>query len=252
MIKVEGLNKSFSGRTVLENVDFEISQGKSLVIIGGSGSGKSVLVKCIAGLYQPDAGKITLGGKRVDENSSDNFSANHRIGYVFQNAALFDSMTIIENIAFSPINQLKKTKREALEIAAKNMSILGLSQDIGKLYPEAISTGMRKSVAIARAMASDPDIILFDEPTTGLDPHYSKKIDHLIRSCITDHNITALTITHDMSSAKRIADEIAMLYEGKLIWSGSPHELDQPGNKQVATFVHSMRHGQRKLTHLTA
>ncbi len=237
-LKVTGLKKSFSNNVILHNVSFELSKGSSLVIIGGSGSGKSVLIKCISGLYALDKGQIEIDGrvlpphqKNIDSTRPKNF------GFMFQNAALFDSINIIDNVAFGPKNALKMSRKAAIDLALEKLSLVGLTKKIGNLYPSDISTGLRKVVALARTLAIDPQIILFDEPTTGLDPLMSKKIEELILQCIQSESLTAVTITHDMSSAVRLGDKIAMLYDGMLIWSEQPDKLLTTNNEIIKQFT---------------
>ena len=248
-LRVTSLTKSFGDRMILHNVSFQLSKGSSLVIIGGSGSGKSVLIKCISGLYELDQGQIEVDGEvltssrnRIDVMQQRNF------GFMFQNAALFDSMNLIENVAFGAKHALRMTPKAARNLALEKLSLLGISRKMGNLYPNDVSTGLRKVIALARTLTIDPQIILFDEPTTGLDPLMSKKIDELILQCIRSESLTAITITHDMSSAIRLSDEIAMLYKGKLIWSEKPDKLFKTDNELVKQFVNGYLDGPISFT----
>ena len=243
-LRVTDLKKSFGNKMILHNVSFQLAKGSSLVIIGGSGSGKSVLIKCISGLYALDQGQIEVDGKvltssrnRIDAMPQRNF------GFMFQNAALFDSLNILENVAFGAKHALKMNHKAARDLALEKLSLLGISRRMGNLYPSDISTGLRKVIALARTLTIDPQIILFDEPTTGLDPLMSKKIDELILQCIRSESLTAVTITHDMSSAMRLGDKIAMLYKGTLIWSGKPDKLFKTDNALVKQFANGYLDG---------
>ena len=237
-IEVKGLKKSFNETVILDQINFKVHQGESLVVIGASGSGKSVLTKCIVGLLKPDNGDIFLDGHRLDTNSSDGTPvAANSISYVFQNSALFDSLTVIENISFGPRFLNKQNEKDANEIARESMIKLDIHPKFWPLHPKELSSSLRKIVAIARALAVKPKIIIFDEPSTGLDIRASHKLDYLIRDSVKNENITALTITHDMNSALHIADTIAMLHEGKLIWSGEPSELKKSNHAEVRRFI---------------
>ena len=248
-LRVTDLTKSFGNKMILHNVNFQLAKGSSLVIIGGSGSGKSVLIKCISGLYALDQGQIEVDGKvltscpnRIDAMPQRNF------GFMFQNAALFDSLNIVENVAFGAKHALKMDHKTARDLALEKLSLLGISRRMGNLYPSDISTGLRKVIALARTLTIDPQIILFDEPTTGLDPLMSKKIDALILQCIRSESLTAVTITHDMSSAMRLGDKIAMLHNGTLIWSGKPDKLFKTDNELVKQFANGYLDGPISFT----
>ena len=237
-IEVRELKKSFDETVILDHINFKVHVGESLVIIGASGSGKSVLTKCIVGLLKPDNGDIFLDGHRLETNSSDGKPvAANLISYVFQNSALFDSLTVIENISFGPQFLNKQNKRDANEIARESMIKLDIPPKFWSMYPKELSSSSRKIVAIARALAVKPKIIIFDEPSTGLDIRASQKLDYLIRDSVKNENITAITITHDMNSALHIADSVAMLHEGKLIWSGEPSELKRSNREEVRRFI---------------
>ena len=244
-VTLENIHKQFGSKKVLQGFDLEIMRGESMVIIGGSGTGKSVLLKCILGLLQPDQGTITIDGKTTAGISQKNQQAiNRRIGMLFQNAALFDSLPVWENVAFGLLqgdykeNQAKRISRQAaMDIAISKLELVGLGADVARLYPDELSGGMRKRVGLARAIADDPDLILFDEPTTGLDPIMGHVIDDLIVKLVHELGATALSITHDMASARRISDRMAMLYQGRCIWEGATGVIDETDNPYVHQFI---------------
>jgi phospholipid/cholesterol/gamma-HCH transport system ATP-binding protein len=239
-IRIRGLQKRFGAKTVLDGIDLDIAQGESMVIIGGSGSGKSVMIKCILGLIRADAGSICVDGREVT-GLSGRALADHqaRFGMLFQGGALFDSLTIWRNVAFA----LKGSARERRAAAIDNLARVGLGADVADLRPAELSGGMQKRVALARAIAARPAILFFDEPTTGLDPIMADVINDLIRTLVTDLKITALTITHDMSSVRKIADRVAMLYEGGIVWHGPREMIDAAENPYVDQFVHGRADG---------
>lgn len=237
-IRMVNVHKSFGKKRVLNGVDLDVKAGESLVVIGGSGTGKSVTLKCILGLLKPDSGSIEIDGNKLQDLSrSDRDEVNSKIGMLFQSAALFDSLTVWENVAFSLLQNKKMSASEAKKVALSKLSQVGLSKDVADVYPADLSGGMKKRVGLARAIATNPDIIFFDEPTTGLDPIMSDVINDLIVSTVKTLGATALTITHDMNSARKIADRIAMLNEGKIIWVGSVKDLDKTKNPYVRQFV---------------
>ncbi|PJE28377.1 Glutamine transport ATP-binding protein GlnQ [Pseudooceanicola marinus] len=236
MIQLENLQKSFGPHKVLAGVDLTVPQGRSMVIIGGSGSGKSVLLKCILGLETPDGGRILVDGQDATKGDRDAFLA--RFGMLFQGAALFDSLPVWQNVAFRLLRgALKRPKAEAREIAIEKLRRVGLSPDVADKFPAELSGGMQKRVGLARAIAAEPQIIFFDEPTTGLDPIMAGVIDDLIREITAEMGATALTITHDMGSVRAIADEVAMLHGGKIRWTGPVAELDASGDPYVEQFI---------------
>ena len=236
MIQLENLQKSFGPHEVLAGVDLTVPQGRSMVIIGGSGSGKSVLLKCILGLETPDGGRILVDGQDATKGDRDAFLA--RFGMLFQGAALFDSLPVWQNVAFRLLRgALKRPKAEAREIAIEKLRRVGLSPDVADKFPAELSGGMQKRVGLARAIAAEPQIIFFDEPTTGLDPIMAGVIDDLIREITAEMGATALTITHDMGSVRAIADEVAMLHGGKIRWTGPVAELDASGDPYVEQFI---------------
>jgi phospholipid/cholesterol/gamma-HCH transport system ATP-binding protein len=236
MITLSNVHKSFGAKQVLQGINLTIARGESLVIIGGSGTGKSVLLKCILGLVKPDAGTITLEGQDVAHADRDAFLA--RFGMLFQGSALFDSMPVWQNVAFRLLRgQLKRPQAEAREIAIEKLRRVGLSPDAADLFPSELSGGMQKRVGLARAIAAQPDVIFFDEPTTGLDPIMAGVINDLIREIVTEMGATAMTITHDMSSVRAIADQVAMLHDGIIQWQGPIADLDANSDPYVSQFI---------------
>jgi phospholipid/cholesterol/gamma-HCH transport system ATP-binding protein len=236
MITLSNVHKSFGAKQVLQGINLTIARGESLVIIGGSGTGKSVLLKCILGLVKPDAGTITLEGENVAHADRDAFLA--RFGMLFQGSALFDSMPVWQNVAFRLLRgQLKRPQAEAREIAIEKLRRVGLSPDAADLFPSELSGGMQKRVGLARAIAAQPDVIFFDEPTTGLDPIMAGVINDLIREIVTEMGATAMTITHDMSSVRAIADQVAMLHDGIIQWQGPIADLDANSDPYVSQFI---------------
>jgi phospholipid/cholesterol/gamma-HCH transport system ATP-binding protein len=243
-ISIRGLKKAFGPKVVLDGVDLDIGVAESVVIIGGSGTGKSVLLKCILGLLAPDAGSIKIDGQEViDLPANEREAVNCKIGMLFQGAALFDSLTVWENVAFGLIQAQGKSRREAKPIAIHNLAAVGLPPEVAELSPAELSGGMRKRVGLARAIATRPEIIFFDEPTTGLDPIMSDVINDLIVKCVHELGATALSITHDMASAHKIAHRIAMLHAGRIIWNGPVAEIDRSGNPYVDQFIHGRAEG---------
>lgn len=244
MIKMSGVSKTFGKKKVLKNLNLEIKKGESLVIIGASGTGKSVTLKCILGLLTPEKGSILVDGiESVGASAKTREQINSKIGMLFQGAALFDSMTVWENVAFGLIQGKKVNKKVAKRIAKTKLAQVGLAPEVADMYPADLSGGMKKRVGLARAIATNPDIIFFDEPTTGLDPIMSDVINNLIIDSVKKIGATALTITHDMISARKIADRIAMLYEGEIIWIGSVKEIDKTKNPYVQQFIHGSAEG---------
>jgi phospholipid/cholesterol/gamma-HCH transport system ATP-binding protein len=242
MIALQDVTKSFGRNAVLRGVTLDIPTGQSMVIIGGSGTGKSVLLKCILGLVHPDGGTITLDGQDVTKVERDAFLG--RFGMLFQGGALFDSMRVWENVAFRLLRGTqKRPKSEAREIAIEKLRRVGLTPDVAELYPAELSGGMQKRVALARAIAAEPEIIFFDEPTTGLDPIMGAVIDGLIVDVVQRLGATAVSITHDMASARRIGDDAAMIHKGRIIWTGEAAKLGQTGNAMVDQFARGEREG---------
>jgi phospholipid/cholesterol/gamma-HCH transport system ATP-binding protein len=243
-IRVRGLRKTFGTKRVLDGIDLDIPDGSSLVVIGGSGSGKSVLLKCILGLVEPDEGSIEIGGQDVLRlPRGERESVRSRIGMLFQAGALFDSLPVWENVAFGLIASNMVTRRDARAKANDFLAQVGLAPSVGDLSPAELSGGMQKRVALARAIASTPEIMFFDEPTTGLDPIMGAVIDGLIVDCVKRLGSTAITITHDMASARRIGDQAAMLLNGRIVWRGPAESLMDSGNAEVDQFTHGRREG---------
>lgn len=243
-IVIKNLHKSFGAKKVLQGVDLEIARGESLVVIGGSGTGKSVLIKCVLGLIKPDSGSILVDGVETTRlNASGRDQLIRKFGMLFQGGALFDSIPVWQNVAFGLIQGQGMKKPEARKIAIETLAKVGLGADVGELNPAELSGGMQKRVGLARAIAAAPEIIFFDEPTTGLDPIMSDVINNLIKERVTDLGATALSITHDMASARKISDRIAMLYEGKIIWHGPTASIDNSGNPYVDQFIHGRAEG---------
>lgn len=247
-IKIRDLHKSFGKKHVLNGVDLDLYKGESLVVIGGSGTGKSVLIKCIQGLLIPDSGSIEIDDIEIVNENPDVIDSMHsKMGMLFQGGALFDSLTVWENVAFDLIQNREFSKKEAKIVAIKVLRQVGLTEDIADLYPSELSGGMQKRVGLARAVITRPEIIFFDEPTTGLDPIMADVINDLIIESAKDLGATTLTITHDMASARKIADKIAMLYEGKIIWYGTVKELDKTTNPYVRQFINGSSKGPIKV-----
>jgi phospholipid/cholesterol/gamma-HCH transport system ATP-binding protein len=242
MIALRGVTKSFGPKEVLRGIDLSVATGESMVIIGGSGTGKSVLLKCILGLVQPDAGTILLDGEDVARAERDAFLA--KFGMLFQGGALFDSLTVWQNVAFRLLRgRLKRPKPEAREIAVEKLRRVGLGPEVADLYPAELSGGMQKRVGLARAIAADPQVIFFDEPTTGLDPIMAGVINDLIREIVTEMGATAITITHDMSSVRAISDRVAMLHAGKIRWEGPIADMDTATDPYLTQFIHGRADG---------
>lgn len=242
MITLTDVHRRFGENRVLQGVNLSVASGTSMVIIGGSGTGKSVLLKCILGLVRPDQGIITLDGQDVTKGDRDAFLA--RFGMLFQGGALFDSLRVWENVAFRLVRGPKaRPKAEAREIAVEKLRRVGLKPETADLFPAELSGGMQKRVGLARAIAAEPEIIFFDEPTTGLDPIMAGVINELIREIVTEMGATAMTITHDMSSVRAIADTVAMLHGGVIRWSGPVGEMDATSDPYVQQFIHGRAEG---------
>ncbi|HEX6441476.1 MAG TPA: ATP-binding cassette domain-containing protein [Stellaceae bacterium] len=243
-ISVTGLKKSFGTKRVLDGVEIDCARGESLVIIGGSGIGKSVLTKCILGLLRPDAGSIRIDGEEtVRLNRAERESLMGKFGMLFQGGALFDSLPVWQNVAFGLVQGRGMSRDEARRIALEKLAAVGLGAEVATLSPAELSGGMQKRVALARAIAAEPEILFFDEPTTGLDPIMADIINDLIISCVRGLGATAVSITHDMVSARKIADRIAMLHNGRIVWHGPTAEIDSSGNPYVDQFVHGRAEG---------
>lgn len=247
-IIIKGLSKAFGTKQVLIDLNLEVKQGESLVIIGGSGSGKSVLIKNIVGILKPDSGSILVDGKETNNLSAKaHREMLQKFGYLFQSGALFDSMPIWKNIAFVKLQNHGSDLKSARKLAIEKLESVGLNETVADLYPAELSGGMQKRAALARAIALNPEIIFFDEPTTGLDPIMSAIINDLIKKNSKQLGATTITITHDLISAAHIADRIAMIYEGKIIWQGPVDKLHSSGNPYVEQFVTGSVNGPIKI-----
>jgi phospholipid/cholesterol/gamma-HCH transport system ATP-binding protein len=243
-ISLRGVTKSFGPKKVLRGIDLDVTPGESMVVIGGSGTGKSVLLKCILGLMQPDDGSIKVDGvETVDLGDQGRSQVMRKFGMLFQGGALFDSLRVWENVAFGPIQSDGMPTEQARQVAIAKLGNVGLGPEIGELFPAELSGGMQKRVALARAIAREPEIMFFDEPTTGLDPIMADVINDLIVKCVSDLGATAVSITHDMASARKIGHRIGMLYDGRLIWQGPVADIDRSGNTYVDQFIHGRAEG---------
>jgi phospholipid/cholesterol/gamma-HCH transport system ATP-binding protein len=243
-IVLSNVFKRFGKKVVLDGISLSVPRSRSLVVIGGSGTGKSVMIKCILGLIRPDRGSIVVGGEEmagVKGVERDRFLS--RIGMLFQGSALFDSLPVWQNVAFGLIQGKQMQREEAREIAVRKLAQVGLGSEVAQLYPAELSGGMQKRVALARAIAADPEIIFFDEPTTGLDPIMADVINNLIVDCVKRLGATTISITHDIASARKIADEIAMIHKGRILWQGPAHNIDYSGNDHVEQFIHGRAEG---------
>lgn len=243
-LALKNVKKAFGPKVVLNGIDLEISAGKSLVVIGGSGTGKSVMIKSVLGIIQPDSGSIMVDGKEVTNlHGQDRDDMMKKFGMLFQGAALFDSLKVWENISFGLIHGRRESRANARAIAVEKLRAVGLKPDVADLFPAELSGGMQKRVGLARAIAANPEIIFFDEPTTGLDPIMADVINDLIVQSVRGLGATALSITHDMASARKIADHVAMIHEGRIIWHGPVGDLDHSGNEYVDQFIHGRADG---------
>ncbi len=247
-IELRNVHKSFGEKQVLRGLDLDVGVGESVVVIGGSGTGKSVTLKCILGLMTADRGSIKVDGEEVVGMSArDRDRVMHKFGMLFQGSALFDSLRVWENVAFGPIRGQGMNRDQAKEVALAKMAAVGLGPDVGELLPGELSGGMQKRVGLARAIATEPEIIFFDEPTTGLDPIMGDVINELISKIVREMGATALSITHDIASARKIADRIAMLHQGTIIWAGPVSDIDNSGNDHVDQFINGRAEGPIKM-----
>lgn len=247
-ISIRNLYKSFGKKEVLRGINMDVMPGESVVIIGGSGTGKSVLLKCILGLLQPDQGSIKIDGEEmVGKSWKAREKHLKKIGMLFQGGALFDSLKVWENVAFGLLQTTKITRMEAKREAIKNLQTVGLDALVADLSPAELSGGMQKRVGLARAITTKPEIMFFDEPTTGLDPIMSAVINNLITQTVQKLGATAVSITHDLMSARKIAHRVIMLYQGKVIWQGSVKEMDHSDNEYVDQFIHGCAEGPIKM-----
>ena len=243
-IELTGITKAFGDKEILRGVNLSVPEGKSLVVIGGSGTGKSVTLKCVLGLLEPDAGSIKIDGKEtVGIGPRERDELMRKFGMLFQGAALFDSLKVWENVAFGLIQGRRTSRKEARDIAVSKIEAVGLKSEVANLYPAELSGGMQKRVGLARAVATTPEIIFFDEPTTGLDPIMADVINNLIAAQVKELGATALSITHDMGSVRKIADYVAMIHDGEIVWTGTVEEMDSSGNEYVEQFIHGRAEG---------
>src|SRR5262245_19482399 len=252
-IVLKGVHKAFGPKNVLNGINLSVPKGQSMVVIGGSGTGKSVMIKTILGIIRPDAGSITIGGEEVTGlrgKERDQFLL--RFGMLFQGAALFDSLPVWENVAFGLIQGRNTPRKEARDIALEKLRQVGLGPEVGMLYPAELSGGMQKRVGLARAVAAVPEIIFFDEPTTGLDPIMADVINNLIVDSVKRLGATTISITHDMVLARKIADRIAMIHKGEIIWQGPARAIDTSGNPYVDQFIHGSAEGPIQMEILKA
>ena len=247
-IQLIGVKKRFGPKVVLDGIDLTIDRQSSLVVIGGSGTGKSVMIKCVLGIITPDEGRILIDGQDVTKlKGAARDPVMKKFGMLFQGAALFDSLPVWENVAFGLIQGRGMSRAKARDVAIEKLAKVGLTPDVAHLSPSELSGGMQKRVGLARAIAADPEIIFFDEPTTGLDPIMADIINDLIVATVKDVGATTLSITHDMASARKISDRIAMLYQGKIIWAGPTKDIDHSGNPYVDQFIHGRAQGPIKM-----
>ncbi|HXV23292.1 MAG TPA: ATP-binding cassette domain-containing protein [Alphaproteobacteria bacterium] len=247
-IALKGLKKRFGPKIVLDGIDLEVMTGESLVVIGGSGTGKSVMLKCTIGIIEPDEGTVLIDGEDTTHlSSAERTRVMRKFGMLFQSSALFDSLKVWENVAFGLIQGRGAPREEAKSIALQKLAAVGLPPEVGELWPAELSGGMQKRVGLARAIAAEPEIIFFDEPTTGLDPIMGDVINDLIVQCRKQLGATTLSITHDLASARKIADRVAMIHDGKIVWSGPVREIDRSGNPYVDQFIHGRAEGPIKM-----
>ncbi|MFQ5959642.1 MAG: ABC transporter ATP-binding protein [Alphaproteobacteria bacterium] len=252
-IRMRDVCKSFGPKHMLQGLNLDVGVGESVVVIGGSGTGKSVMLKCILGLLQPDSGSIQIDGREVAGlGGRERERINTQFGMLFQGSALFDSLNVWENVAFGLIQGQKMPREQAREIALEKLAQVGLGPAVAELGPAELSGGMQKRVGLARAIATEPEIIFFDEPTTGLDPIMGDVINELVVKCVRELGATTLSITHDMASARKIAHRIAMLYHGKIIWAGPVGDIDDSRNAYVEQFINGLAEGPIQMEVLKA
>ena len=241
-IKIRGLKKSFGDRTVLAGVDLDVSAGRSLVLLGPSGGGKTVLLKCICGLIAPEEGSIEIDGtETIGLGAEARDALMRKVGVVFQSNALFDSLTTWRNVAFGLLSRGSAGRAEARRVAVKKLAAVGLTADSADLMPSELSGGMQKRVALARAIATDPEILLLDDPTAGLDPIVARMIDLLIADSLRTLKAGALIITQNLDTARRVADRVAVLSEGRIVWNGAPDAPFPTEDAVVRRYVGGLR-----------
>lgn len=251
MIKITNVYKSFGSTHVLRGLDLEVKKGESMVVIGGSGSGKSVLIKHIIGILKPDSGDVFVDSTNINRlKEHELYEIRKKFGMLFQSAALFDSLRVWENVGFALLRGKKHSEKEVREISSEKLGLVGLA-GVEDLMPSELSGGMKKRVGLARAIAHDPEILLYDEPTTGLDPIMADAINDLIVKMREKLSVTSVAITHDMQSAYKIADRIAMLYEGRIIETGTPEEIRHTDNPVVKQFITGRATGPIKIQGVT-
>lgn len=244
LLQLKDIRKSFGSKTILNGFDLDVEPGKSIVVIGGSGTGKSVSLKCALGLLNPDSGSVTFDGKDMTSGpKAHRENMLKRSGMLFQSAALFDSLPVWQNVAFRLLNSDGMSKSDAKDAAIATLKKVRLGSEVADLFPAELSGGMQKRVGLARAIVAKPDLIFFDEPTTGLDPITADAINDLIVEQVKGLGAASVSITHDMPSARKIGDEIAMLFDGKIIWRGPADSVDDSGNEYVDQFVHGRANG---------
>ena len=252
-IVLKDVRKAFGAKKVLNGINLSVPKGRSVVVIGGSGTGKSVMIKTILGIIRPDSGSITIGGEEVTGlRGKERDALLQRFGMLFQGAALFDSLPVWENVAFGLIQGRNTPRKDARDIAMEKLRQVGLGPEVAALYPAELSGGMQKRVGLARAIAADSEIIFFDEPTTGLDPIMADVINNLVVDCVKRLGATTISITHDMASARKIADRIAMIHKGEIIWQGPARSVDTSGNPYVDQFIHGRAEGPIQMEILKA
>lgn len=248
MIKIENLHKAFGAKKVLQGVDLEVKEGETITVMGGSGTGKSVLIKHMVGLLKPDNGRIFVDNKEIGGMREDELlSVQQRFGYLFQGGALFDSLTVGENVAFGIHNLRKDLAENWKGVVRDKLALVGLTPDVADLKPAELSGGMKKRVGLARAIAYEPDYILYDEPTTGLDPIMSDVINDLILGLQKKLKVTSVVVTHDMKSAYKVSNRIAMLYQGKIVACGTPEEIKNTKDPLVKQFTTGSAQGPIKM-----